>query len=190
MRCDSMEFDAAFPPPASRAVRGVAAYRKLHPQGDYTMIAVEPTSIKPAEQHAAANGIPADKTVLLQIYIKTPDDLALVLGKAEHFDFLGECECERERKRGWLVEQSRLTSPLSVYVRGSLLADLDCQTGERTAFDSADVLATLDAKVKRLHVGTHGQDIHADLQVLFLSLGWIPTMNYIRNPRWEGGENQ
>lgn len=77
------------PFPLARAVRGVVAYRKLRPRGDYTMIAVEPTSIKPAEQHAAANGIPADKTILLQMYIKSPDDLALVLAKAEHFDFLG-----------------------------------------------------------------------------------------------------
>ena len=151
------------------------------------MIAVEPTSIKPAEQHAAANGIPADKTVLLQMYIKTPDDLALVLSKADHFDFLGgsiENGNRVERCQSILLDSTFL---IYIYIYHTH-TDLDCQTGERTAFDSADVVATLNDKVKRLHVGTHGQDIHAALQVLFLSLGWIPTMNYIRNPRWVGGK--
>lgn len=73
----------------NRAVRGVAAYRKINPKGKYTMLAVEPSSIKPAEQHAVANSISLNDTILLQMYIKSHTDLAEVLSKANHFDFLG-----------------------------------------------------------------------------------------------------
>ena len=74
---------------SGRAVRGIAAYRKVKPNGKYTMIAVEPSSIKPAQQHAQANNIDLKDTILLQMYIQGPEDLKTVLGKADHFDFLG-----------------------------------------------------------------------------------------------------
>lgn len=54
--------------------------------------------------------------------------------------------------------------------------DADIQGAEAVAFPPA--LASLKRKVRRLHIGTHGAEVHAALLALFVEQGWRVEANY------------
>lgn len=42
-------------------------------------------------------------------------------------------------------------------------------------------MALLKSKVRRIHIGTHGRDVHAELHRLFAKDGWEIVFNYEPN---------
>jgi hypothetical protein len=56
------------------------------------------------------------------------------------------------------------------------LIDLDIEGQELVTLTAA--VADLDAKVKRLHIGTHGVEIEAGLRQLFSDHGWRCLADY------------
>ncbi|MBM3492198.1 MAG: FkbM family methyltransferase [Alphaproteobacteria bacterium] len=56
------------------------------------------------------------------------------------------------------------------------LLDMDIQGAEVEVLGSA--MAAIDAKVKRAHVGMHGQDLHDATRALFVERGWRPVFDF------------
>ena len=63
------------------------------------------------------------------------------------------------------------------------LMDIDIQGGEATVIEPA--MDLLNAKVKRLHIGTHGDGIHAGLWDLFFEHEWVCEFDYGPNGQHE-----
>src|SRR5262245_54566061 len=63
------------------------------------------------------------------------------------------------------------------------LIDADIQGEEALVFEaSAD---RVDAQVRRVHIGTHGPEVEAQLRALFRRLGWEPVFDYFFGSRAE-----
>jgi FkbM family methyltransferase len=56
------------------------------------------------------------------------------------------------------------------------LIDIDVQGTEAEVLTAA--ASALDSRVRRVHIGTHGPQIEADLRVLFGELGWTKVIDY------------
>jgi hypothetical protein len=56
------------------------------------------------------------------------------------------------------------------------LIDLDVQGTELIVLSSA--VEQLSQKVKRVHIGTHGEEIESGLRTLFQNLGWTKLNDY------------
>jgi len=63
------------------------------------------------------------------------------------------------------------------------LIDLDVQGAELAVLEAAS--KQLGGKVKRVHIGTHGQDIERGLRALFQGLGWEKLNDYACNSECE-----
>jgi hypothetical protein len=59
--------------------------------------------------------------------------------------------------------------------------DVDIQFAERTVLPAA--IDELNNKVRRLHVGTHSREIHADLKAFFADYGWIGVFSFENSAR-------
>lgn len=57
--------------------------------------------------------------------------------------------------------------------------EADIQQSEITVFPP--YMALLKSKVRRIHIGTHGRDVHAELHRLFAKDGWEIVFNYEPN---------
>ncbi len=56
------------------------------------------------------------------------------------------------------------------------LLDVDIQRAEREVLPPS--VALLGRKVKRIHIGTHGGDVHTELETLLVSSGWELVFNF------------
>jgi hypothetical protein len=59
--------------------------------------------------------------------------------------------------------------------------DVDIQFAERTVLPAA--IDQINEKVRRLHVGTHSREIHAELQDLFEDYGWTAVFSFPNSAR-------
>jgi hypothetical protein len=80
-----------------------------------------------------------------------------------------------EGRRAIRVSQIPLSEVLAAYDRIDL-ADLDLQEAEGDAIEEA--IVPLSAKVCRLHIGTHGEDIEQRLRNVLSAHGWIKLRDY------------
>lgn len=99
-----------------------------------------------------------------------------------------------ERVRGGRVDPSRLTEEkeffladlrfVSTVTLGDLLSpfervdyvESDIQQSEMVVFPPW--IGVLNRKVRRVHIGTHGKDVHASLSALFRAEGWEMVFDY------------
>jgi FkbM family methyltransferase len=89
-------------------------------------------------------------------------------GRPMHFD--------TKWRRGYIdVQCHRLTTMMKPYETIDLL-DLDIQGEEAVVMREA--IGGMNAKVKRVHIGTHGHKIEADLVALFTEHGWKNIYNF------------
>jgi hypothetical protein len=86
---------------------------------------------------------------------------------------------------GWRlirVEQQPLSALLEPYDEIDII-DFDLQGAEAEAI--AEALPLLTAKVRRLHIGTHGHDIEATLRDILPKAGWVCLRDFPCHGRHE-----
>lgn len=189
------------------AVRAAFAVRQLHGSMPYHLIAVEaePTVFEWLNLHFTDNGLDprahslihgaasgTDQEVMFYIggprggpYDRSPDNW---YGQAltQDYDTASKSEPDGFYKghpvlrhaSGWRsirVPGIRLTNLLRDQHLVDLI-DMDIEGQELPVIRSA--IAELNAKVKRLHIGTHGKEIEAGLRELLSAHGWHCRADY------------
>jgi FkbM family methyltransferase len=189
------------------SVRAAFALKQYNDKIPYRLIAAEaePEVFKWMRMHFADNGIDASKHCLLHaaasdkgedvlFYIggprggpwdRNPDDW---YGQfmAKDYDVNGEWEDDGEysgfkvrlHKSGW-----RSIKIPSVTLKGLMtglnrvdLVDMDIEGQELPVIKST--IEEMDAKVKRVHIGTHGKEIEAELRQILSAHGWRCLRDY------------
>lgn len=190
------------------AVNAVAALRQLDERRPFKVVAVEaePTHFRWLHQHLADNGIPPSEQTLIRAAVAAgdgrvrfrtgspaawygqaiePDDPAagasgpvsrLLRWGGNTFHDLRRSQ--RVRRVG-AVSLATVLDPLDTVD----LIDADVQGVEADVFEAA--AEVVDAKVRRVHVGTHGVDNEARVRAVFGRLGWECRFDYPG-----GGERQ
>jgi len=189
------------------AVRAAYALKQYAPELPYRLIAVEaePAVFRWMAQHFEDNGIDAGRhslihgavsevpgEVLFYIggprggpYDRSPDDW---YGQSltKDYDVSGGYEDDGEycgfKVRRHRSEWRSISIP-GVSLGGLLkdlervdLIDMDIEGQELPSI--ASTIKTLDAKVKRLHIGTHGKEIEQELRQLLSAHGWDCLADY------------
>jgi FkbM family methyltransferase len=186
-------------------VRGGLAARQRNLRFHLIAAEAEPTVYGWLRQNFANNGIPPDEHTLLHGAVtESPGPVAFYIGGprggqfdcnpnewygqclAKDYDLAGELTADGEYANfpvichagGWRsieVQAVRLSSILKKLDRVDLI-DMDIE-GEELPIVRANI-KTLDAKVKRLHIGTHSKEIEAALRELLLDHGWTCSADY------------
>jgi FkbM family methyltransferase len=200
-----MELGAGF---GRWAVRAAYAVEQYHPRLPYRLIAAEAEPLKFGwmRLHFGDNGIDPDRHSLMHaavsdapgtvpFYIGGPkggpfdQDPGAWYGQSltrdsdadDNFDEDGEyCgfPVRLHRKTGWrsiCVPGVTLAGLLKGHDRVDLI-DLDIEGQELPSIRSA--IKKLNAKVKRLHIGTHGREIEAGLRDVLSRHGWRSVADY------------
>lgn len=183
------------------AVNAIAALRQLDDRRPFHVVAVEaePTHFRWLRRHLADNGIDPSAQTLIRAAVAPSDgrvrfrvgDPAAWYGQAiERDDPAARSAGPVSRLLRWggntlhdlrraqRVRRVRAVSLATVLERldAADLVDADVQGVEADVFEAAaDVL---DAKVRRVHVGTHGADNEERLRALFGRLGWECRFDY------------
>ncbi len=189
------------------SVRAACALKQYNHQLPYTLIAVEaePVVFGWMGRHFQDNEIDATKHRLMHAAISNaPGDVLFYIGGprggpwdrkpddwygqflAKDYDVTGEYEIDGEysglpvrlHKSGW-----RSINVPGVTLGGLLkdlnrvdLIDMDIEGQELPSVRST--IEELDAKVKRLHIGTHGKEIEDGLRQLLSAHGWHCLLDY------------
>jgi FkbM family methyltransferase len=192
------------------AVRAAAAIRHVGAI-PFQLIAVEadPVHFDWLRMHFEDNGLDPGQHLLIQAAVgSAPGSASLWIGTEEHHTpslwygqmirpqqkekvmkgtTYGGYQVHRD-KRGWKsisVPQVDLQSILKDCRRVDLM-DLDVQHQELNALSPA--IGELNAKVKRIHIGTHSSEIEAGLRTLFGRHGWQCLADYpgrgVRETPW------
>lgn len=179
------------------SVRGAIAAREKGKQSRFGLAEAEPKHIGQMHAYLALNGVaPSDYRVF---------DAAIGGAKAERVfcvdnaysgpEWFGQFVADwdvgdapvvgeyygrplldiEEGRRAIRVSQIPLSEVLTPYDRIDL-ADLDLQEAEGDAIEEA--IVPLSAKVRRLHIGTHGKDIEQRLRNVLSAHGWICLRDY------------
>ena len=176
-------------------VNAAAALRQLDPERPFLLVGVEaePTHFRWLAQHLADNGIDPGAHVLIRAAAAAADgrvrfrqgDPAAWYGQAiEPDDPSAKASGPVSRFLRWAhntVDDRRRSRPVRRVRAVSLatvlrpldavdLVDVDVQGAEADLFEAA--AAVLDAKVRRVHVGTHSAEIEGRLRAFFDGLGW------------------
>jgi FkbM family methyltransferase len=162
-------------------------------------VEAEPVHFEWLRQHFADNGLDPDLHKLIHAAVSdvngktafyvggpngndAPDQwygqaLASGEGKGESVDRYHGFDL-RKHQNGWkTISVAKLSlSGILADIRQVDLIDLDVQGEELKAIESA--IKLLDARAKRLHIGTHGPDIEAGLRKLLHSRGWNCVADY------------
>lgn len=189
------------------SVRAAYAVQQFHPGLPYHLISVEaePVVFNWMRQHFTDNGIDPNRhrlihaavtdatgSVLFYVggpsggpYDRAPDEW---YGQfvTKDYDVAGRSKREGEyhgfavthHESGWRsidVPTVSLRDLLSGQERVDLI-DMDIEGQELPAIRSS--IDALDAKVKRLHIGTHGKEIEAELRQLLAAHGWRCHADY------------
>ncbi|HEY3541219.1 MAG TPA: hypothetical protein VGK79_01645 [Gaiellaceae bacterium] len=176
-------------------VNAAAAVRQLDPQRAFLLVGVEaePTHFAWLRRHLLDNAIDPDEHLLIRAAVAARDgrvrfrvgDPAAWYGQAiEPADPAAKASGPVSRLLRWAhntADDRRRSRPVKRLRALSLetilrpldlvdLVDADVQGAEADLFEAAaDVL---DAKVRRVHVGTHGAEIEERLRTFFGGLGW------------------
>ncbi len=195
-----IELGAGFGRWAVRAALAIQQYNKKLP---YRLIAVEaePMHFEWMRLHFEDNGIDPSKHSLIHGAVSdTPGDVSFYVGSApgelkpdgwygqslmQDHEVLAQVDDEpyrgfevRRHGSGFAtisVPSVSLTSILTNLHRVDLI-DFDLQGHEGSVVRSA--IDELNAKVKRLHIGTHGPEIEIGLRELLTSHGWRCLCDY------------
>jgi FkbM family methyltransferase len=189
------------------AVRAAYAAQRYNPKLRCRVIAVEaePTVYGWMREHFLNNGIkPSRHTLLHAAVTDEPGEVDFCIGgpRGSEYDLppnawygqfltkgstaFGECRPDGKycgfqvmlHTSGWRsirVPGVSLESLLQKLRRVDLI-DLDIEGQELASLTSG--AAQLDAKVKRLHIGTHGKEIEAGLRQLLSAHGWRCQADY------------
>jgi FkbM family methyltransferase len=179
-----------------------AAYAAHHLDKDYRLNLVEadPRHIGWLKRTLADNGIPGDRVTIHEGVIDNrPGDAVFAVGPpgigphddhwfgqaAVDYDLKGCAWCGDYHGRdlylapdGWhliSVPRLSLSAILAEHDRVDLV-DMDIQGAEARAV--AEAVEPLTDKVRKLHIGTHSQDIEAVLRTVLTSRGWICLRDY------------
>ena len=182
-------------------VRAVCALRQLNPL-PFNCIAVEaePTHYRWMRVHFADNGIDPDMHDLRWSAVApTGGVVPFAIGDAQRWygqaiseaapppldarasrrlkarGLLGRPPTHRDARETIWVPAVTLWDVVGGEERIDLL-DLDVQGNEHLVIESAAPL--IDARVRRVHVGTHSRDIEATLRRIFTKLGWLSRVDY------------
>jgi FkbM family methyltransferase len=189
------------------SVRAAHAMKQYHPEMPYRLIAVEaePTTFQWMRLHFQDNGIDPDTHTLMnaavsdkwgrvQFYIGGPPGGPIEYkagswyGQAltKSYEVPAKTKAEEEycgyqvqlHESGW-----KSIRVMSVSLRGLLknhkrvdLVDIDIEGEELPAVRSS--IEQLDAKVKRLHIGTHEKEIEVELRRILSAHGWQCLADY------------
>jgi FkbM family methyltransferase len=182
-------------------VRAVCALRQLNPMPFKCIAAeAEPQHFRWMVQHFADNAIdPADHDLRWAAVAPTAGAVPFAIGDpsrwygqaiVEHAPPpLGMRERRRLAVRGLLGRPPRYGADRDVVWVPAVtlwdlltdesrvdLLDVDVQGAEQRILESAASL--LDDRVRRIHIGTHSNDIEEGLRRLFRSMGWQPQVDY------------
>lgn len=189
------------------SVRAARAVRQYHGNLPFHLTAVEaePQVFQWMHLHFTDNGVnPADHRLIHAAVSEAPGPVQFNIGgpRGGPFDLkpnewygqfltqdhdLARESLEDGEYCGFKVNlhesQWRSISIPSVSLKGILkdldrvdLVDMDIEGQELPAISSA--INELDAKVKRVHIGTHGREIEAELRRLFTERGWLCQADY------------
>lgn len=186
------------------SARAAYAVKQFNPELPFRLVAVEaePTVFDWLRMHFIDNGIDPDQHRLIHGAISdTPgSEVSFCIGGpdgrgpgewygqalAKGCDVFSQTEPDGEyhgfkvsrHKSGWRsihVPAISLSGLLSGLDRVDLI-DMDMEGAELLAVNSA--IEELDAKVKRLHIGTHSKEIEAGLRQVLLAHGWCCHADY------------
>lgn len=183
------------------AMRGWRAAQRLGKEAKIVLVEADPQHLAWAKSHLAFNGVPDGKAKFVEAAVSPevgtttfvvempPGDVAgdLWYGPALAWDKPVEGGTSHQTyhgrplldlPNGWRgIEVATL--PLSVVLHGEGvidLVDLDIQGAESAAI--AEAIEPLTAKVRRLHIGTHGRDIEVSLRRSLSAAGWRLVRSY------------
>lgn len=159
-------------------------------------VEAEPTHFRWMRQHFEDNGVPATALTLIQAAVAAePGRVRFHIGDPSAWygqaiypnPWIPDPKPSFGRRLRQLVGARRdghrvvnvpavtLSSVLEPHDRVDLV-DLDIQGAEADVLESAR--ASLAARVRRVHVGTHGPDVERRLRELFVGLGWVKVNDY------------
>lgn len=152
--------------------RGGLAVRLYHDHLPLKLIAVEaePTHFQWLQQHLKDNGFEPESYELIEAAVDAQDgEVTFQIGDPGSDygqSIVRDTTAVKSTKRVPAISLNRILSQLDKVD----LIDLDIQGEEYRVLSSA--IEALNAKVKRIHIGTHGEDIERDLRELFRNHGW------------------
>jgi FkbM family methyltransferase len=185
------------------AVRAASALRQHNPKLPFRLIAVEaePVHFEWMRLHFADNGIDPDRHSLIYGALsETPGEVSFYVsnetGNIEANGWYGQ-RLTKDYEVDVLVEEApyakhqirrHASGAKSITVPAITLASILDGLSEIDLIDSdiqgmelpviCSSIHELDAKVKRLHIGTHGAKIEAELRQLLTSHGWRCLADY------------
>jgi FkbM family methyltransferase len=138
-----------------------------------TAVEAEPTHFRWLELHCRDNDVDAD---LVQAAV-APSRGSVEFGVGRPASWYGQAIADGtwNPERVVTVDAVRLTDLLEPFERVDLI-HCDIQGAEAAVFEQA--ATAVDAKVQRVHIGTHGPEIELRLRRLFSSLGWENVNDY------------
>jgi FkbM family methyltransferase len=148
-----------------------AAQRGLSP---VCLVAVEgePTHFEWLKLHFADNGLDPSRHTLIRAAVSDAEgETFFHVGRPA--EWYGQCIACTDT--GYKVPKMAFWNVLNPLGRVDLI-DLDVQ-GEELKCCSSDI-GSIDAKVKRLHIGTHSSEIEAGLRTLLNAHGWKCLVDY------------
>lgn len=161
-------------------VIAASAHRRLRPDGCFHLLGIEgvPVHYQWMRQHFADNAIPPSSATLINGAVWSETGCAsfdVACGDQHEGNWRGQSIGATPGGRSVLVRTYAFRDLLMCEDRWDLI-DVDVQGAEITVLGSA--IGELDARVRKVHVGTHGPELEAALRVLFDRLGWIKIWDY------------
>lgn len=159
-------------------VRAAVALRQLRPDVSFHAIAVEaePTHFAWLNVHFRDNGLDPEEHRLVEAAVDARDGEAFfTVGEAS--EWYGQAVVPRGTE-GYSLARVRTVS-LATLLDGIEcvdLMDLDVQGAELRVLDSG--IEEVNRKVKRVHIGTHSQEIEVGLRELFGRHGWTKRYDF------------
>ena len=141
----------------------------------HRLIAVEaePTHFRWLELHCRDNDV--DASLIQAAVAPQRGKVAFAVGRPAAWYGQAIADGTWSPERAEEVEAVTLSDLLEPLERADLV-HCDIQGAEATVFKEA--AADVDAKVKRVHVGTHGLEVERRLRDVFSSLGWEKVNDY------------
>lgn len=180
------------------SVRAALAARQLGKTPRLVLAEADPRHVSFIHTNMADNGVPPDEYRVFDTAVAgsredkifcvgTPTEGDAWYGQSVIGDDVGDSPVMGEYfgrplysyQGGWAHVIRLKQIPLSSVLEGEALidlVDLDLQGAEALAV--AEAIGPLTAKVRRLHIGTHGTEIEAQLRAILSQAGWTCLRDY------------
>jgi FkbM family methyltransferase len=148
---------------------------------DYNLIGVEaePTHYRYIHEHLVTNAIPSDKYELIEAAVSDKGNETVTFAVGRPNEWYGQSIVTTEQAQLYETIEIR-TITLDEILRKHDVFDFlhfDIQGYEYKVLSSTDK-KTLNNKVKKIFIGTHGKQIENDLRFLFNKLGWVNEYDF------------